>query len=382
MPSPFASRTKLCHLIGGIVATIGIATAPGYARVGVTSETNGDPLGTPPAQAERVLRVGIDIQANEVISTKADDRAHIVFLDGTSLTVAPNARLTIDKYVYDPNSKKGELAISVTKGVFRLVGGKISKTNPMVVNTPSATIGIRGGIGVFTVDPDETRAYFLFGDFMTVSANGRTEKAIRPGSQIVTRLGGLPGAPVLVPAGSLVQALAALEGRGGGKDGTADEKAKESGFRSDQGLTLGQPSSNQLDNADRDLQAISNARLQQNQGTRIDAGGASAFGAGPTQSLDALGPSSGPLSGPSAGLPSAPSAGLPPARSAGLPPVPSVALPSAPSVGLPSGSPSPSPSPPPPPMPPPPTRGATPAIGVGNGGLVPAIPASPSHGRR
>ena len=76
-----------------------------------------------------MLRIGIDVQANELITTSANDRAHLVFLDGTSLTVGPNARLTIDKFVFDPNTKKGELAINASKGVLRLVGGKISKTN-------------------------------------------------------------------------------------------------------------------------------------------------------------------------------------------------------------------------------------------------------------
>src|SRR6185437_5936668 len=56
--------------------------ATAQSRVGVTSATTGDPLGKPPAQAERVLKVGIDVQANEAITTGANDRAHLLFLDG------------------------------------------------------------------------------------------------------------------------------------------------------------------------------------------------------------------------------------------------------------------------------------------------------------
>src|SRR6476661_9283133 len=85
---------------------------PAEAKVGVTSATDGDPLGKPPQEAERVLRIGIDVQANELITTNANDRAHLVFLDGSSLTVGPNAQLTIDKFVFDPSTKTGELAIS------------------------------------------------------------------------------------------------------------------------------------------------------------------------------------------------------------------------------------------------------------------------------
>src|SRR4051812_32630724 len=82
------------------------------ARVGVTSATNGNPLGKPPLEQERVLRVGLDVQQNEVITTRANDRAHLMFLDGSSLTVGPDAQLTIDRFVYDSASQKGDLTVS------------------------------------------------------------------------------------------------------------------------------------------------------------------------------------------------------------------------------------------------------------------------------
>jgi hypothetical protein len=236
-------------------------------RVGVTSQTDGDPLGRPPSASERVLRVGIDIQANETITTKSDDRAHLVFLDGTSLTVAPNAQLVIDRFVYDPNSKTGDLAISVTTGVFRLVGGKISKSSPIVVNTPSASIGVRGGIGLFAVTSGETKAHFLYGTSLSVAANGQTQVATRPSSMIVARFGSAPGAPTLIPPGALVQTLTALETRSaGGRDATADSKAKTSGFsarNSDQGPPpKGGGSTTLVGQANNAIQAVSTVNQQ------------------------------------------------------------------------------------------------------------------------
>ncbi|MDP3163191.1 MAG: FecR domain-containing protein [Reyranella sp.] len=215
------------------------------ARVGVTSATDGDPLGKPPAEAERVLRIGIDVQANEVITTNARDRAHLVFLDGTSLTVGPSAQLTIDKFVYDPATKTGDLAINASKGVFRLVGGKISKTKPITITTPSGTIGIRGGITIFTVQPTSTTSTFVFGNGMTFSAAGQTQTVTRPGSQVTASGGAAPSAPVMVGQGGLTTQLSQLEGTsqssgqsggGGGGGGTtsgnADQKAQSSGFSS------------------------------------------------------------------------------------------------------------------------------------------------------
>ncbi len=235
VPTFFLLRAALL----GATALVLVDLPAAHARVGVTSATDGDPLGKPPTEAERVLRIGVDVQANELITTRTNDRAHLLFLDGTSLTVGPNAQLTIDRYVFDPNTKTGDLAISATKGVFRLVGGKISKTQPVTVTTPASTIGIRGGIALLDVDSAQTTSTFVFGRDMTVSGAGRTEKVTRPGSQVVTSLGRVPGAPVLVPVGSLDGVLAQLEGNPrpsanqaarANSVASAEQKAQTSGF--------------------------------------------------------------------------------------------------------------------------------------------------------
>jgi hypothetical protein len=212
------------------------------AKVGVTSATDGDPLGKPPQEAERVLRIGIDVQANELITTNANDRAHLVFLDGSSLTVGPNAQLTIDKFVFDPNTKTGELAISASKGVLRLVGGKISKNTPITITTPSSTIGIRGGISIHDVSQQRTDSTFVFGKDMAVRGNdGLPQVATRPGSLISATFGQGAAAPVLVPVGGMNGSLAKLEGKpspsgnsgsggGGGSGNNADQSLKSSGF--------------------------------------------------------------------------------------------------------------------------------------------------------
>ena len=208
------------------------------AKVGVTSATDGDPLGKPPQEAERVLRIGIDVQANELITTHANDRAHLVFLDGSSLTVGPNAQLTIDKFVFDPSTKTGELAINASKGVLRLVGGKISKGNPITITTPSSTIGIRGGITILDVKDRQTDSTFVFGKDMTVKGAGPPQVATRPGSMIVTIFGRQAGAPTILTQGALNAQLAALEGRpsaqssggGGGSGRSPDNVAQTSGL--------------------------------------------------------------------------------------------------------------------------------------------------------
>jgi hypothetical protein len=211
-------------------ATVPMA-ASAQSRVGVTSATSGDPLGKPPAEAERVLRVGVDVQANEAISTGINDRAHLLFLDGSSLTVGPQARLTIDKFVYDPAVKKGDLAVRATEGVFRFVGGRISKTRPVSVVTPSASLTIRGGIMLIDVQPTRTIATFVFGIEMTVVANGVTQTVTRPGWQVTVLTGSAPTSPVQATPGSLSPEFAKLEAlRSQPTPGDPDQAMKDSGF--------------------------------------------------------------------------------------------------------------------------------------------------------
>ena len=116
--------------------------------------------------------------------------------------------------------------------MFRLVGGRISKTVPITIDTPSGTIGIRGGIMLFKVEPTETTATFLFGHQMTMTSRGQTQTVTTPGWQVSTLLAGQgPTMPVLAPRGAFSEQMRMLEGPGGRPaDGTADRAAQKSGF--------------------------------------------------------------------------------------------------------------------------------------------------------
>ena len=208
-------------LVGAAVLGL-FSTAQAQGRIGVTQSIQNNPLGKPPGGLDRVLRVGTDVQANEIISTTDNDRAHLVFLDGTTLTIGPSSSMTIDKFVYDPTTQKGELAVNATKGVFRIIGGRISKTSTIAVTTPAATMGIRGGIAVFGVQASATTSILVFGNSLTVTANGVTQTITVPGLSVTTPTGGTPGAPTIAVQGSLAAALGALAGNATAAAATVD----------------------------------------------------------------------------------------------------------------------------------------------------------------
>ena len=50
----------------------------------------------------------------------------------------------LNEFVYDPNGKSNSTFFSLTKGTFTFVAGKVAKTGDMKIDTPVATMGIRG----------------------------------------------------------------------------------------------------------------------------------------------------------------------------------------------------------------------------------------------
>ena len=277
-------RARTMAMLLSALLLLTTALVPVQAKVGVTSATNGEPTGTPPATVERILRIGIDLHADEIVRTNSSDRAHLVFLDGSSLTIGPNAVVKIDRFVYDPSQQKGEIAFAVSKGVIRFVGGKVSKTSDVIVKTPSTTIGIRGGIALVVVTDVQTDANFIYGLYMSVSSNGITTRATRPGSVIITTLGNAPSNAVLVGNGGLDEALSQLEGAGNSTALTAgadpDQLARGISTQNS-GLGLGgqQPPTSPTGN-NAGVNAVNNANNQQSVNAFAAAGTTAGLGGG------------------------------------------------------------------------------------------------------
>ena len=190
------------------------AFAQSETQIGVTAAVNPEATGTPPISESRVLHVGTDIVSDEHVVTTESGNVQMLFLDESALTIGPNSDVVLDRFVYDPDTKTGELVLAATKGVFHLVGGKISKKTPVVLETPTATIGIRGGIALIKVDENPgTKATFLFGDGMTVTSGGETVEVTRPGYTVFAPAADQsPSNPVPTTQEQLGEAAGALEG--------------------------------------------------------------------------------------------------------------------------------------------------------------------------
>ena len=109
----------------------------------------------------RQANSGEDIFLGDEIASYEDAGMQLMLLDETIFTIGADTDITIDDFVYDPATGAGEVAASVTKGVFRFVTGNIAQGDPedMTVDLPVGTIGIRGTIGM---------AHFIDGHWVIV----------------------------------------------------------------------------------------------------------------------------------------------------------------------------------------------------------------------
>jgi hypothetical protein len=96
------------------------------------------------------LEIGDPVFQGDVIRTADNANIGITFKDESAFSLDENGEMVLDEMVYDPDSGEGSFSTSLTSGVFSFVSGQIAKANPdaMTLNTPVATIGIRGTQGV------------------------------------------------------------------------------------------------------------------------------------------------------------------------------------------------------------------------------------------
>jgi hypothetical protein len=121
--------------IGKVVAATGSVTIEHAGAVVVQANL---------ADQAAQTRVGDVVYLRDVVRTGTDSRVSINFSDGSSFNLSSNARMTLDEYVYDPAGKSNATFFNLTRGTATFVAGQVAKTGDMKVDTPVATMGIRG----------------------------------------------------------------------------------------------------------------------------------------------------------------------------------------------------------------------------------------------
>jgi hypothetical protein len=134
-------------------------------------------------------KAGDLVYKGDVVQTGADGKVGITFTDGTAFNLSSNARMVLNEFVYDPNGTSNSTLFSLSKGTFTFIAGKVAKTGDMKIDTPVATMGIRGTTPRVEISDDGTVA---FSTLIEENKGKVTEKRVVPVKQRQAKTGSPP----------------------------------------------------------------------------------------------------------------------------------------------------------------------------------------------
>ena len=140
---------------------------------------------------ELIANLQTDIVSFDEVETE-NGRLKIQFVDETQVSLTEHTYMEIDEYVYDPDPSKSKMALNFVQGTARFATGGLGlvpKEN-IQIQTPTATIGIRGTDFTTTVDELGRSLVILLPD-ANCNDKVKLEEGCRPsGSITVTNDGG------------------------------------------------------------------------------------------------------------------------------------------------------------------------------------------------
>jgi len=140
---------------------------------------------------ELIANLQTDIVSFDEVETE-NGRLKIQFVDETQVSLTEHTYMEIDEYVYDPDPSKSKMALNFVQGTARFATGGLGlvpKEN-IQIQTPTATIGIRGTDFTTTVDELGRSLVILLPD-ANCDDKVKLEEGCKPsGSITVTNDGG------------------------------------------------------------------------------------------------------------------------------------------------------------------------------------------------
>ena len=162
------------------------------AEIGGVFEQSGKPGSIVRTTGEELLaELDTGIQSYDNVETE-NGRLKIKFVDETQISLTEHTLVEITEYVFDPNPSNSKMAMNFVQGTARFATGGLGLVprENIVIETPTATIGIRGTDFTTTVDELGRSLVILLPD-ENCDDRVKLEEGCRPsGSITVTNDGG------------------------------------------------------------------------------------------------------------------------------------------------------------------------------------------------
>ena len=116
-------------------------------------------------QKNEKLLNGSKVFYGDTIIVNEQSNAQVLFLDQTVITIGEKSELTIDEFIYDPQTNDGKFVSNIKSGTVKVITGQISKKNPdnLKVNVTTGTIGARGTEFVVLAESNSENKIILLG---------------------------------------------------------------------------------------------------------------------------------------------------------------------------------------------------------------------------
>ena len=101
---------------------------------------------------ERPLKAGSRVYRNELVRTGPKAQVELKLDDNTKLALGPDAELRLDEFVVASGDGARSIAVRLLKGTLRFLTGRHSSES-YKIETPSATIGVRGTVFDIYIGP-------------------------------------------------------------------------------------------------------------------------------------------------------------------------------------------------------------------------------------
>lgn len=100
------------------------------------------------------LHIGDAVQKGDVVQTGSDSSVGMTLVDGSAFGMTSNARMVLNEMIFDPSGSSNSSLISLVQGTITFVAGQTAKNGNMRVETPVATMGIRGTAVLVEISAD------------------------------------------------------------------------------------------------------------------------------------------------------------------------------------------------------------------------------------
>jgi len=136
-----------------LISALGIQNIAG-AQIGDVFEQTGSPGEIQRENGEQIIaNLNAPIVSMDTVQTE-NGRLKIKFVDDTQVSMTEHTVVEINEYVYDPNPSNSKMALNFAQGTARFATGKLGLVprENIAIQTPTASIGIRGTDFTMTVD--------------------------------------------------------------------------------------------------------------------------------------------------------------------------------------------------------------------------------------